>query len=138
MGNLKVYIIVGLIIIAVLLAVFFIGKYKGKQYTPDKVALPADMQGLNVPANWSPATTTDSLYNDLYTVVGFHSSQPYQDALELSNSQLVAVHNDWNKRYFSKDKQTLSQAIQADYSIWNSAWSATSNALVQKLRNLGL
>lgn len=138
MGNLKVYIIVGLIIIAILLAVFFIGKYKGKQYAPDTVKLPSDTQGTSVPSNWNPGTITDALHYDLYCKACFRNTQPYIDASALSNSQVVAVHNDWNQRYFSENKETLRQAMDAEFTAFNSAADTAMGILKEKLKSLGL
>lgn len=138
MGNLKVYIIVGLIIVAILVAVFLIGRHKGKQYTPSTVKLPSDTQGIAVPSNWNPGTITDAIHYDVYCKVCFRSTQPYTDAAALSNSQLVAVHNDWNQRYFSENKETLRQAIEAEYSALNSAASTAMGIVTDKLKSLGL
>lgn len=138
MQNAKIYIIIFLIVVLILLAVFFIGKYKGKQYAPETVILPSDIQGSNVPTNWNPGSITDGIYHDLDTYLS-HDATPYNDALALSNSQLVAVHNDWNKRYFKEfGNMTLVQAIQDESTVWNYAWSSSTGALVNKLKSLGL
>jgi hypothetical protein len=138
--NLKTGIILFLIVVAVLAAIFFIGKYKGKQWTPDSVKLPSDTQpvSINNQANtsWNPGTITDSLYNDISCIVCIRNNKAYEDFVSLSNSQVVAVHNDWNKRYFSKDKETLHQAIDGEYSVGEG--SGLMKAATDRLQSLGL
>jgi len=138
MGNLKVYIIVGLIVLAIVLAIFFFGRYKGKQYTPDTVQLPPDTQGLSTPSNWNPGTITDALHADLYSVFALRNYQIYDDTAALSNSQLVAVHNDWNKRYFNEEKETLRQAIDAEVTAFDTGLRARMNIVKDRLKTLGL
>lgn len=138
-GKMKNVIIGIAIILVVILIIYFLGKRKGKKYTPQEVELPNDTQGASVPLNWNPGTITDDIFEDLDEVAGTHSAMPYNNALTLSNSQLVAVWNDWNNRYFeSFDNKTMTQAIQGDSSFWNYAWALATESLVKRFDSLGL
>lgn len=133
-------IVIGIIIvIVVVLIIYFWGKRNGKKYTPKDVTLPADTQGTGVPLNWNPATITDDIHEDLDEIVGVHSAIPYENAITLSNSQLVAVWNDWNHRYFNDfGNKNIVQAIKSETSLWNYDWALATKALVERYASLGL
>lgn len=135
-------IIIALIIIAIVI-IYFMGRKQGKKYTPDDVDLPPDTQPVGTDGSslstWNPGPITDAIAADLSEFWGSHDAQPYNDALALSNSQLVAVYNDWNHRYFNDfDQKTLIGAIQDDWTAWNYSWATATSTLVQKLKSLGL
>jgi hypothetical protein len=139
MSTKAILITVGVIIL-IIIAIFLLGKYKGKQWTPEAVKLPTDIQPNYVTGNseWNPGPITESIYDELN---GFspRDSTPYNNALALSNSQLVAVNNDWNKRKFKDfDNQTIRQALAKEYTIWNYSWVSATSTLVDRLKSLGL
>lgn len=123
-------------ILVIILVIYYKGKSAGKKYAPDPVTLPSDTQGNNVPANWNPGTITDALEQDVYGY-GLHNIAPYRDALKLSNSQLVAVHNDWNQRKYSKHQETLRQAIAVEFYTQGTVRGA-ARTLEDRLETLGL
>lgn len=128
----KVVIIVVIIIIIYLLY----KKYKNRYVAAKDVVLPPDTQAGNI-TNWNAGQYTDALFEDLDEVVGIHDSKPYTDALALSNSQVVAIYNDWNTRYKSKfDNKDLIAAIQGEYTAWNYSWSTVAGNLVERLKTL--
>jgi hypothetical protein len=137
------YIIIIVFVIVVLAAIglYMLGKKKGKDYVPNFAILPSDTQPNNPGGGqqtvFNPGPYTDALHSDITTLLP-HDSQPYKDVLALSNTQIVAIHNDWNRRYFNEEKETLRQAISAEYSAWNYSWWSVAGALVDRLRSLGL
>lgn len=109
---------------------------QGKNKSPKDVVLPPDIQP-NGASNYNPGTITDRIYNDINCVFCLHTSAPYDEALKLSNSQLVSVWNDWNKRYWKKNKETLSAALLGESSI-NQIWGNVTKTLVDRYKSLGL
>lgn len=138
-GKYKNVVIGIIIVIVVILIIYFWGKRNGKKYTPKEVTLPSDLQGAGVPTNWNPSSITDDIYEDLDEIVGVHSAIPYENALTLSNSQLVAVWNDWNKRYFNEfGNKNIVQAIKGETSLWNYDWALATANLVNRYATLNL
>lgn len=136
MGNKNIlYACLG--IIAIALFIYIMGRRSIKKQAPKDVKLPADTQGVNVPKNWNPGPFTDALEQEIYGH-GLRDAQPYNDVLALSNSQLAAIHNDWNKRYYTEDNETLRTAIEAEKTTWNYSWTTASGAVIERLKSLGL
>lgn len=134
-------LIITIIVIMVIIAIiFFVGKKAGGKYVPNDILIPQDTQAPGTPLNYNPGPVTDAIYEDLDEVWGYHSLAPYESALKLSNSQLAAVYNDWNKRYAEKfDGKTIIQAMEDDFSIipsYSIQWRATRDALVLRFRSL--
>ncbi len=131
------------IIILILLAgvavtiIYFSGKKKGKQYRPEDVVLPPDNQGSGNTDTFSPAPYTDAIKDEIYSW-GFRDATPLEDINSLSNSKFVAVYNDWNKRYYGKDKETLVGAIKKESSLWNYAWDGAKLTFINKAQTLNL
>jgi hypothetical protein len=123
--------------ILLLLLVYWLGRRSWRKEAPKDVKLPSDIQGEGTPTNWNPGAYTDALRNELYGW-GLRSAKPYNDVLALSNSQVVAIHNDWNRRYHYEYKETLRQAIEKEKTVWNYSWVTAAGALIDRLKSLGL
>lgn len=125
------------IIVIIIIVIYLIYRsYKNRYVQAKDVVLPPDTQGGNI-TNWNPGQYTDAIYNDLNDTVSFHSAQPYTDVLGLSNSQTVAIYNDWNDRYKSKfDNKDLISAMEGDFTIWNYSWYTAISTLHNKLKIL--
>ena len=133
----KTQIIWVLIILALIAIIFIWGRSQGSKYKPKDVPIPPDLQNPNDPKTYNPAPITDAIFQDLDEVFGVHNSAPYEAAIKLSNSQLAAVYNDWNRRYSQKfDHQTLIQALEGDFSVWNSNFEYTVKDLVLRLKSI--
>lgn len=127
-----------IIAIIVLIIVIAIAYNRGKSYRPGSVALPPDINPGDS-TTFNPTQYTDDIYNDLSCWFCVHSVKPYDAALRLSNTQLVAVWNDWNRRYYEKfDNQNLITAINGDYSFSNGLFNNSGNNLVVRLEGLNL
>jgi hypothetical protein len=141
MKNFKSTLIIIIVVLVILVSIFLLGRYKGKKYVPKEVSLPSDTQPINgggVSTSFNPGPYTDAIASDVYDFFSLHSSQPYNDVLALSNTQVVAIYNDWNKRYFSKHNETLPAAIKAESTGWNYSWVTATGALITRLTKLGL
>lgn len=130
----RAFIIIAVVIIIIIAIIYFKGRRDGKKYVPEMVKLPVD---TNTSSTFNPGPYTDALKNDLYGY-GLRNAKPYQDLLTLSNTQFVAVYNDWNKRYFSKWKETLPQAIKAEWPSWNHSWASAASAVLERFQTLSL
>lgn len=128
----KKYILIGVVVLVV-------GYYiyrQGKKYVPKDVVLPPDIQPGGA-TNFNAGSFTDAVYDDVYCYFCLHSATPYNNILTLSNSELVAVYNDWNKRYFSKDNETLVAALLKESSI-NQIWLNAVKNVIERYKSLGL
>lgn len=126
-------VVIGIIII--IAVIYILGRRSIKNRIPKDVELPPDTQPGDQ-TNFNPGPFTDAIYEDISEIIGVHDSQPYQALLGLSNSQLVAVYNDWNQRYYNKYKQTLTQAIAGESSVWNYSWLSVAGTLIDRLKSL--
>lgn len=124
-------------ILVVVAIIYFLGKKAGKRITPQEVELPSDIQPNEV-SSFNPGPFTDAIFEDVNETFGFRDAQPYNQALGLSNTQLVAVYNDWNNRYFNKAHKTMTKAIQDETTIWNYSFISAAQTLIDRLKSLKL
>lgn len=131
------YIIGGAILLIAL--ILYLVYRAGKKYVPGPVILPPDTQPGGI-TTFNPGTYTDAIHTDITCYFCVHSSTPYADANALSNSQIVAIYNDWNKRYFEEDKETIVQAIKKERDTFglNFAWQYSAGTLITRFESLGL
>lgn len=66
--------------------------------------------------SFNPKPFTDDMYQAVYGYVN-SDQKPYENLMSLDDTQFTMVAEDWNKRYFSKDKETLRQAIYGEWFI---------------------
>jgi len=109
----SLYIILGAVIFLVI--IFFVGKSYGKSIPPKENEIPSDdPTGTGGSSEKVITGITDEIYNDISGLTLFGSSRnfdAYVNLNSLSDADFVRVYNDWNNRYFSKDKETIRQAI---------------------------
>jgi hypothetical protein len=130
-------IIITVAIIAVVLIIYWRGKKAGERETPKEVPLPTDTQGGNVTFN--PGALTDALHDDINEMFGIRDIEPYRELLTISNSQLVAVYNDWNNRYYLDDNRTLPQAIKHEMtSLFSFTWPTIAETVLERFKSLNL
>lgn len=124
----------GIIILAILFVIVY---KKGKLWRPDDVKLPPDTQPGGA-TNFNPGPYTEAVWKDLDCIFCTHDAAPYEALMKLSNSQLVSVYNDWNKRYFNKNNETIIQAMNGDWSGWNLNWEHTLKDALLRFESLNL
>jgi hypothetical protein len=129
-------IIAGIVLILVF---FFIGKSYGKSIPPGKVPLPDDNGNSTGQASDSKIMRiTDDLKEDIYSWFT-RDSAPYVELMGLSDTDFVRVYNDWNARYYSKDNQTLKQAIEGEFlSSTSFTFYNLKPQLMERFSRLGL
>lgn len=133
----KGIIITAIIIGGIVWAIWYFGKKAGQKYVPDNIVIPPDLQAPGTPDKFNPGPYTDALFRDLDCIFCMHNEKPYKDALTLSNSQLAAIYNDWNKRYASEfDGMTIIQAIYDERAFYNPPWATVSDALAKRFKSL--
>jgi hypothetical protein len=133
----KIILYMAIFIVVIVIAIYFIKK--NNLVAPPPVTLPNDINPeADSQGNFNPTPYTDALYNEIYA--SWYKARdvtPYDNALQLSNSELAAVDNDWNQRYFSKDGEKLSQAIDNEYtSFFSNSFPFIKTQLVAKLQKL--
>lgn len=133
----KWWIIGGAILLIAL--ILFLVYRAGKKYRPETVILPPDTQPGGA-TTFDASSYTDAIHTDVTCYACLHSSAPYADANALSNSQIVAIYNDWNKRYYQEDNETIVQAIKGERDTFglNFAWQYNAGTLVSRFQSLGL
>lgn len=132
----KWWIIAAVILLIIILIYVY---YQGKKYRPSTVILPPDVQPGGA-TTFDPSTYTNAIHTDVTCYFCMHDSTPYADANALSNSQLVAIYNDWNKRYYEEDSETIVQAIKGERDTFglNYAWQYIAGTLISRYESLGL
>ena len=137
----KKYLIIAGLVLAGLVALAVIFYRKGKN-TVTLQQLPGELPGAPDRGNVSGASNDElkrlanNLYADLKGVNAFgHNYDPYQDALKLSDSDLVLLYNAFNSMYQEESRQTLTQWIESDY--YSLFITPTIEALLGKLKKLG-
>lgn len=138
----RTWLYIGIAFIVLILVFFFIGKAYGKSLPPKPVTLPPDGSGSGQGgaqlSEGAVQKLTDDLYEDIYSW-GTRNSEPYIALLALSNTDFVRVYNDWNARYYFKDKETLKQAIGGEvFSITSFTFVNLKDNLMQRFQTLGL
>jgi len=126
-----------IIVIVIIIIIYLIYRAYKKKYVQAKdVVLPPDTQGGNI-TNWNAGSYTDAIYNDVNDVFTPHSSLPYESANKLSNSQLVAIYNDWNARYKSKfDNKDIIDAVLGEFTWVNYDWRLAAGAFTERMKTL--
>lgn len=107
------WIVVG-IIAAIALIIFFIAN-KPPEIKEGTVKF-KDSEGNVVEFN--PKPYTDDLQANIYAwneEVPLRDTTLYENLYNLSDTEFKLVAQDWNKRYYAKDKETLRMAIFKEY-----------------------
>jgi hypothetical protein len=133
--NFKEILYVIIVLMIVVAIIYFMGKYAGKATPPEVVRLPND---TNPGLTFNAGPYTDAIHKDIYAgIFTGRTVKPYNDVLLLSDSQLVAIYNDWNKRYFKDDNENLIQAMRSERSsFWSISWYDVREELINRLNKL--
>ena len=108
------WVIIGVLIIALILYIYFTGKAAGKKGKAVVIDLPKDIPGDNSQGITTTAGDIRRIATAMHDEMnGFnwsgHDYTPYEEYSRLSDTGFVAVYNDFNKRYFSEGNGTLKQ-----------------------------
>lgn len=107
------YVLIGVIILALLLYIYFAGKRAGKIGKPNIVGLPKDIGGTPIAGNQIREIST-GLYDDMEeTPWSGHNYTYYNEWVKLSDTGFVAVYNDFNEQYSSLGEGTLKAWIMS-------------------------
>lgn len=129
------WILLAIIITAIV--IYYFGKKAGQAVAPKTVTLPGDIIGPGG-NQFNPGPYTDGMYNDIYGgLFTPRDSTPYANALNLSDSQLVAVYNDWNNRYWAKDNETIIDALNGEHlAFMSTSFRDLRDQLVSRFQKL--
>lgn len=99
--------------------------------------VPAPQDGVNTV--FDAGTWAAQLRDDLYTVFRFRDSGLYAQLVTMSDAQLTAIGNEFNRRYYSEHKENLVQAMKAEQ--WGNDWfsnvAANAQQIINRLQRLG-
>lgn len=89
--------------------------------------------------NYNALPLAQRLYDDITEWIGFRDDSPYKEALTLSDGQLIALHNAWNKNFYGRvGGKTLYQAIEGENGGWFLDFATIREQLLDRLQRLGL
>ncbi len=145
----KTYMIVIGIAVVVIAVIYFIGRKAGKNasYNPWQAPLPEDAPhgtGLLVVDGAKVRTIADDLYADLdkwdwnpFTMV--RDVDVYKRFNSLSDTEFVAVYNDWNARFSSEfNGKSLLVVIKGEYSWGLGQFNSLRDSILQRCDRLKL
>jgi len=137
------WVIIGALIGLIL--IFFMGKSYGKSEPPEAINIngKTDTDGYLVSnlTNDSIAYLTQRAFDDLEGVNWWfateHTTELWNEITMLSDYDLARVVNEWNKTFYRKHNEKLSEAIDNDnWAFDNSAGAVTVlNRRIKKLEN---
>lgn len=108
------WVIIGTLIIALILFIYFKGKAAGKLGKAKVIDLPKDIPGDNSQGITTTAgdirRISTALHDEMngYNWNG-HNYAPYEEFARLSDTGFVSVYNDFNSMYHSEGNGTLKQ-----------------------------
>ncbi len=125
-----------LVILGVLAAAWYMGRRAGIQKANEsQTELPNN--GTQIPVGWKPDPFAEHLYrvmDGLFTTAGT-KDQAFSRALDLTDDQLIAVNNAFNRLYLGKGKGTLVNWLQDE--LYYDRLTGKRDQLLNRLRTLG-
>jgi hypothetical protein len=143
----KTKIVIGAFILVAFIIIYIMVRKKAiKDAVPETVDIPDGNGGSE---SFNPGPYTDAIYKevDRDNRISGRNLKPHIDLLELSNPKFVAVFNDWNTRYFQKEKRSLIQRYQDEsgygfpYSLIDSdhgAFNEIKQKIIDRAKTLSL
>jgi len=135
----KLYLIIGLIVLFLLSAVYFV--LAGAEQKPDENKLPSDfVDEKNVSENDKVRVEliVDDVFSDI-NGVSYSSSKTGKlaDLLALSDTLFVFACNVWLRKYFNENKETLKQALIDEWSFNRpEGWLIVRDNVVERMTRL--
>ena len=111
------FFIITMLVVVFLIAIYFWGRSAGKKAaTGTQAKLPNN--GKGIPINWNPTPTVEKVhkaFNDYFTSA-LDKQTAFQSLLSLTNDQLIAVYNEFNRKYQGGVKgDTLLQWVKDEW-----------------------
>ena len=141
-GNkLTMFIIIAVIVIALIVTIYFIGRRSAKVKV-EQVPLPTDQPGAIQLTNQEASKVRQiatALHDDMNGLSwGSHNIVPYNDLTMLSDTLFVAVYNDFNNLFASEGDGTLREWIAAEKALPGSSWINIAGNIIARMDKLGL
>lgn len=105
------YVVGGIVLVAIIFAMITMNKSSN----PTKGTKTYKDENGNV-VSFNPKTYGDDMYQAIYGYVNL-DQKAYENLMKLNDTEFTMVAEYWNKEYYSKDKETLRQAIAGEYFI---------------------
>lgn len=87
---------------------------------------------------FDPTALNNSIDKDNTGLFGFFDSDIYEPILNLTDNQLIATVNDWNRRFYGKHQKTLRQIVNDQPWGVFGYLSPTRDAINAKFNNLNI
>jgi hypothetical protein len=71
-------------------------------------------QLIPVQGQYNPQPLTDRIRADIYNKVGLRDWTAYEELASLDDARFFMVCEDWNKRYYNEDKESLRKAMEGE------------------------
>lgn len=132
---LRKVITIAIILIALYFIYYGYKKYKYWKNLPEEINIPDDdpfkpvTPGSTPSITFNPQPLTDKLYKDISGWAFFNNYEPWQQLSALSDSDIVKIMNDWDKRYYNVWNETLYQAFSGETRYSFNAWFQPSSFL---------
>jgi len=119
---------VAVVVLIVILQVYRKIKYRVQQ--PPRIPVPNDNPfGAVTPGSYNPGPLTVKLYEDIRGWKFFNNYAPWKELSELSDTDVVKVMNEWDKRYFATWGETLLEAFAGETRYRVNTWFSTTHFL---------
>lgn len=123
---------VGTIVLLIVVLVISWQVYKKIKFTvqqPRPIPLPDDNPLGPFQGSFNPVPLTEKLYQDIRGWKFFNNYEPWKELSALSDTQVVQVMNEWDKRYFSTWGETLLEAFSGELRYKVNTWFSSANFL---------
>jgi hypothetical protein len=138
---LQIAIVVG----GLILFIYFKGKADAKDKELFENPLPNSGDGIPItgrdengkPISWDPTPLAHELENVLSGVMtwAYEKERTFQKLTVLTNDQLTALYNTFNKLFYDKSGETMTDWIANEFNV---ATTSVRKDIVTRLRNLNL
>jgi hypothetical protein len=126
---------IALVVGALLFFVYWQGKKAEKE--KDLFNNPYPEPGGAVPTNWNATPLANDLHNvlDGLFTSAYEKERVFAKVAILTNNQLTELYNTFNKLFYEKSQETMTEWIANEY---NYALSSDRNKILSTLRSLNL
>lgn len=107
---------------------------------PKDIPINTGSGGINFPTNFDADRWATLFYDDVTSgIFTGRNHNLYEQVALMSNAQLAAISNAYKNLYYHEDKESLYQALQAEWisNTWRYKTATHRDIIVKKLKELG-
>lgn len=142
-STVKWAIIAGIILFVALLA--FLLWYSARQAGKRKGTVVINTSNPGTDSNTAAAsseaevrTLAEKLYKDMRGISGYHSADPWNDLLAMSDTDFIRVYNEFDTEYQKDSGETLVQWVNDQWAVPLTQWATIKDTLLQRFSKLNL